>query len=117
MKLKAPRPEQGRIEHLNIVGCPDHEHQLFAVESVHLGEELIDHGVLDTAASVGAARAGKGVDLIKNNDRRGGLASAVENLSQVLLALANPAAFELRSRDNGDGGPERCGHALGEQSF
>ena len=71
--------------------------------------------MLDAAAGVGAARRGERVDLVEDDDRRRGLAGAVEDLPQTFFALADPAALQLRPGDNGDRRPQRGGHRLGEE--
>ena len=39
----------------------------------------------------------------------------MEDLAEVLLALADPLALQLRPRDDGDGRADRRRHRLGEQ--
>src|SRR5262249_36699704 len=79
-----------RVEDVHVVGGADDEDQLLRAEAVHLGQQLVDHRVLDAAAGVGAAGAGEGVQLVEDDDRRGRLAGTVGELPGVFLALPPP---------------------------
>ena len=52
-------------------GGADDEDHLVAAEAVHLGHQLVDHGVLDPGPRVRAAALGEGVELVEDDDRRG----------------------------------------------
>ncbi len=90
VELEAARPQQGRVENLREVRRADDEDHFFLVEAVHLGQQLVDHRMLDAAAGVGAAGRGEGIQLVEHDYRRCGLAGLVEDLSQPLFAFSYP---------------------------
>src|SRR5437870_188883 len=71
--------------------------------------------MLDAGPSVSAASAGERIEFVEDNDRRGRLASAVEDLPQVLLALPDPTALEFGTADNRDRGADRGRDRFGEE--
>ena len=100
VKLEASGAEQGRVDRFDEVRRADHEHEFFLAKAVHFGEQLIDHRMFDAATAVGSACGGERVEFVENDDRRGRLPRFVEDLPQVLFALADPLRFEFGAGDD-----------------
>ena len=111
---KRPGRSRAGSSDLDEVRRADDEDEFVLVEAVHLGEQLVDHRVLDAAAGVGAAGGGERVELVEDDDRRRRLAGLVEDLPQVLFALADPLALQFRPADDRDRRADAGGHRLGE---
>ena len=115
LEFEAARPQQGGVERFDEVSRAHDEDEFVLMEAVHLGEELVDHGVFDAAAAVvGAAGGGEGIEFVEHDDGGCRLPGFVKGLAQVLFALADPLRFQFRTRDDGDGGPDARGDGLRE---
>ena len=115
VELEASRTQQRSVERLDEVGGSHHEHQLVFAEAIHLGEQLVHHGVLDPGAGEGATRRSKRVELVEDDERGRAAPRLHEDLPQVLLALAHPLALQLGPTHDDDGGTERRRHGFGEE--
>ena len=87
VKFEAAGSQQRRVDRLDEVGGPDHEHHLVAAKPVHLGQQLVDHRVLDARSGVGPARRGERVELVEH-DQRGRALPGVATM--VLQPIARP---------------------------
>ncbi len=54
LAVEAPRPQQGRVEHLGAVGGGHDDHALGRVEAVHLREELVQRLLALVVAATGS---------------------------------------------------------------
>src|SRR3546814_13516659 len=74
LAVEAAGPKQRRIEDVGTVGGGDEDHAGVGVEAVHLDEHLVEGllALVVTTAEAGATVAADGVDLVDEDDRRGG---------------------------------------------
>jgi len=75
--IEAPGPEQRGVENLRAVSGGEHDHALGTREAVHLGEDPVERllplVVAADAAGAAASRPADRVELVDEDDRRGGL--------------------------------------------
>ena len=81
--VESAGPQQGRIEDLGPVGRPHHHHAGARLESIHVGQELVEGllALVVRAEPPGTAAAPDGVDLIDEDDRWSMLAGVGEKTS------------------------------------
>ena len=93
MAVKAPGPQQRRVQHVGTVGCRQHHHGLAPAEAVKLGQNLIERllALVMAAAKASAAGSPDTVQLVDEDDRRRGLARSLEH-------LAHPAGADARQK-------------------
>ncbi len=76
--VEAARPQQRLVEDLGTVGRAEHDHVGAGLEAVHLGEDLVERLLALVVAArqpadVARARPADRVELVDEDDRRGGL--------------------------------------------
>jgi hypothetical protein len=90
-------------------------------EAVHLGEDLVERllalVVAAHAAARAAAGAADGVELVDEDDRRGGLLGLVEQVAHAGRADADDHLDELRGAEAEEGHVGLAGHGAGEQGL
>ena len=100
--IEAPGPQQSGVEHVGPVGRAEHDHADRRVEPVHLGEDLVERllALVVTADDAAAAAAGAAdrVQLVDEDDRRGGLLGLLEQVAHARGADADDRLDELRRR-------------------
>jgi hypothetical protein len=81
--VEAAGPQQGRVEDLGPVGRPHHHHAGARLESIHIGQKLVEGllALVVRAEPAGTAAAADGVDLIDEDDRWSMLAGVGEKTS------------------------------------
>ena len=98
--VEAAGPQQRRVEHVGPVGRGQHDHADRRVEAVHLGEDLVERllALVVAAAEPAAAAAGAAdrVELVDEDDRRGGLLGLLEQVAHARGADADDHLDELR---------------------
>ena len=101
------------------VGGGQHHHPAGVVESVHLGEQLVE-GLLPLVvageAAVVAAGA-EGIDLVNEHDRRRAGAGLLEQVPDAGRADADEHLHEARARDGKVGDVCLAGDRAGEQGL
>eukprot|EP00906_Rhabdomonas_costata_P002090 RCo003296 len=118
--VQSPRPHDRRIDDVRPVGGTDDEHALLGAHSVHLGEDLVDHAVprAPSVATRGAPTGARNtVQLVEEQHARGGLASLVEDLPHVGLALTKPHRQQLRTLDRDEVGLALVRNRLRQQGL
>mmetsp|Transcript_14916 Transcript_14916/g.26423 ORF Transcript_14916/g.26423 Transcript_14916/m.26423 type:complete len:207 (-) Transcript_14916:1042-1662(-) len=107
----------GGVQHLGPVGGAQHKHVSCRLDSVDLGENLVQdaraHGV---GAAVGASSRQR-VDLVEKHDARLRLSSGLKERANARLAAAQPLVQQLRPADADKVGAATGGHGLGEHRF
>src|SRR4051795_3716377 len=101
--VEASWSQQRRIEHLRPVGRAKHHHVRAGLETVHLGEDLVERMlalVIAPAqpADVAGARAADGVELVDEDDGRGRFLGLLEEIAHARGAYADDRFYELRRR-------------------
>ena len=89
--IEPARSQQRRINQTGTVGRTDQYHRLHFFQTVHLGEDRIDHplGHLGFAHAATACRD-EAVDFVDEQDRRRYLPGPGKQARNLLLALAIP---------------------------
>src|SRR3546814_10675158 len=85
------------VQRLRPVGRRDDDQVLPRLQPVEQGQQLGDEPLLRLALNL-AALGRDGVDLVDEDDGRRGLRRFLEQLAQLLLALAIGRAHDLRDR-------------------
>ena len=102
LELESAGSQERRIQDLDQVGRSDDEDHLIAMEPVHLGEELVDHRMLDPRAAYTCLGPGERIELVEHDDRRCRLPSPPEDLTESFLAFTDPSALQLGPGDDRD---------------
>ena len=101
LAVEPTRPEEGRVEDLGPVGGGEDHDAGSRVESVHLGEQLVE-GLLPLVVGDDRARAtsalADGVDLVDEDDRRRPLAGLFEQVADPRRADARRTSRRSSSR-------------------
>ncbi len=115
--VEPARPQQGRVEHVRPVGRGQHDHALGAGEAVHLGEDLVERllPLVDAADAAAAAGAADRVQLVDEDDRRGGLLRRLEQVAHPGRADADDELDELGRRQVEERHVGLAGHRAGQQ--
>src|SRR3712207_6770294 len=95
--VETPGPKESLVEHVGLVGGGKNDHALFAGETVHLGEDLVE-GLLLLGRSPDrrlTAAAAYGIELVDEDDRRGVLAGLLEEVPHAAGAHAHEQLDEL----------------------
>ena len=117
--VEASGPEKRRIQDLGPVGRAENDDGLGGLEAVHLGKDLIEGllplivGTRDTCRAL--ARASDGVQLIDEDDRRGGLLGLREQVTHTGRADADDRLDELGGRDREESGVSLAGDRARQQ--
>ena len=101
LAVETAGPAQRGIQGIGPVGGGQHHHPAGLVESVHLGEQLVQ-GLLPLvmpAAEAGAAVAADGVDLVHEDDARLVLLGLLEQVADAARADADEHLDEVRAGD------------------
>ena len=117
-RSKRPGRSSAGIEDLRPVGGRQDDDALGAAEAVHLGEDLVERLLaLVVAAQRGrsAARAPDGVELVDEDDRRGGGLGLGEQVAHAAGADAHDHLDELRGREREEGHVGLARDGPGEQ--
>ena len=116
--VEAAGPQQRLVQHVRAVGGRQHDDPLARAEAVHLGQDLIQRLLLlAVAAAVDhpAPRAADGVQLVDEDDGRGGLAGLLEQVAHAAGAHADDHLDELAGAHAEERHPGLAGDRLGEQ--
>lgn len=100
--IQAAWAHKGSIYDVWPVGGANDEHRLLAVHAIHLCQQLIQHAVSSTTSIAlrGTALCGNGVQLVEEEDARGGLRIGGANVTS-----ANKARLLMESERNPCAGP------------
>src|SRR5918912_1218400 len=96
--IEAAGPEQRLVQHVRAVGRRQHDHRVARAEAVHLGQDLVERLLLlGVGAETGrtAPRAADGVELVDEDDGRGGLAGLLEQVAHAAGADPDNQLDEL----------------------
>ncbi len=98
--VESTGPEQRGVDYVRPVRGTYHDDVLQLLQAVHLGEDLVDHA-LGYAVVAGAPPPPRCycVQLVEEDDCRGGLPCLLEGLADALLGLTYPLAQELGALD------------------
>ena len=110
---------QRLVEGVRPVGGGQHHHPAGLVESVHLGEQLVE-GLLPlvAAAETAVVAAGaEGIDLVDEHDRRRAAAGLLEQVPDPGSADADEHLDEARARYREERDVRLAGHRAGEQGL
>ena len=99
--VEPARAEQGRVDDVGPVGRAHHDHVLEFFEPVHLGQDLVEHGLDHVRPRVRAPRRREGVEFVEEDDRGRDLPGLLEDLAHGPLGLAHPLGEELGPADRG----------------
>jgi hypothetical protein len=117
--VEAARAQQSRVEHIGAVGGAQYDHPGGRIESVHLGEYLVERllALVVTAHHPAAAAAGPAdrVELIDEDDRRGSLLGLYEEVANPRRPDADDRLDELRGRRREEGHSGLAGHGPRQQ--
>ena len=111
LPVEAARSEQRRVEVLQPVGRPHHDHVVAARKAVELDEQLVQRLVVLTVEAHALAGHADRVELVDEHDRRGVLARLLEQLADAGRAEAREhldergraRRVEVRPRLGGNG--------------
>ena len=117
LAVEATGPQQGGVEDVGPVGGGDEDHAGAGVEAVHLDEQLVERllALVVAAAEAGAAVAADGVDLVHEDDRRGGLLGLLEQVAHPAGADADEHLDEVGAGDREERHAGLAGHGPGQQ--
>ena len=107
--VETARPQQRLVEDLGTVGRAEHDHVGAGLEAVHLGEDLVERLLALVVPArepgdVARTRPSDRVELVDEDDRRGGLFGLFEEIADARGADADDRLDELRGRDVEVGG-------------
>src|SRR5207247_6730673 len=108
---------QRLVEDVRRVRGRDQDDVVLQLEPVHLDEELVE-GLLPlvvTAAEAGAAVAADSIDLVHEDDARGGLLRLLEEVADARGADADEHLDEVRAGDREERYARLAGHGTSEQ--
>ena len=99
--IEAARAQQRRVEHVGTVGGRDDDHQVAALEAVHLRQQLVQRllALVVAAAETGAPRAADGVNLVDEHDGGRALLGVAEQIADARRAQPHEHLDELRGAD------------------
>ena len=109
LHLEAAGAEQRLVDHVFAVRHPDDQDVVEGIDAVDLGEQLVDHRVVDAGAVlVRAALLADAVDLVEDDDVQVGVVAALGHLglgvgeerAHVLLRLADVLRQHLGAVDD-----------------
>ena len=117
LAVEAAGAQQRGVEDVGAVRRRDDDDVHLRVEAVHLDEHLVERllALVVTAAHAGAAVAADGVDLVDEDDRRGGLLGLVEQVAHAARADADEHLDEVRARDRVERHARLAGDRAGEE--
>ena len=100
LTIEAPRPKERFVEHLGAV-CGTHDHHaLIGLESVHLGEELIQclfSLVVGPYATDCRSRLADSIDLVDEYNARGLLLRLFKQVAHARRAYTDEHLYKIRS--------------------
>ena len=119
LPVKAPGPQQRRVQDVGAVGGRHDDDAVVRAEAVHFHQQLVQGllALVVSAAQSGAPVAADRIDLIDEDDGRGGFARGVEQVAHARGAHADVHLHKIRSRDGVERDPGLPGHGLGQQGF
>ena len=111
--------QQGLVQDLGAVCRADDQNTLGCLETVHLGEQLVEGllALLIASAVAGIAAAADGVDLIDENNAGCILIGFFEQVTHTGGAHADIELDEIRARQGEKGHMRLTGHGLCQQSL
>ena len=117
LAVEAAGAQQRRVEDVGPVRGGDEDHAGAGVEAVHLHEHLVERllALVVAAAEAGAAVAADGVDLVHEDDRRGGLLGLLEQVAHAAGADADEHLDEVGAGDREERHAGLAGDRPGEQ--
>ena len=111
-------PQQRLIQHVRAVGGRQHDDALARAEAIHLGQDLVERLLLLAATAAvdhPAPRPANRVELVDEDDGRGGLTSLLEQVAHATGAHAHDHLHELAGAHAEERHPGLAGDRLGEQ--
>ena len=117
LAIEATGAEEGGVEDVRAVGRRDDDDAGVALETVHLGEELVEGllALVVAAADASTAGAAHGVDLIDEDDAGSVLLGLLEEVADAGGADADEHLDKLRAGDGEEGHASLAGNGLGEE--
>ncbi len=117
LAVEAARTQQRRVEHVGTVGRRDQDDAAAHVEAVHLDQQLVERllALVVAAAHAGAAVASDGVDLVDEDDGRGGLLGLLEQVADAAGADADEHLDEVGAGDREERDARLAGHGARQQ--
>src|SRR5687767_4380298 len=113
--IETSRPAQGGVGVSRLIGGTEHEDALVVVAGrVELGQELHNDVSAGRVRQMAALLA-EGVDLVEEEHARRVTSSQLEDLVEVLLALADPHVENLVEADGEEAGTELASDGAGEE--
>lgn len=118
-RVKTAGTAQSRVKLLGSVGSTDNKDVLLGGHAVHFGKKLVDDTVRGTAGITDRATTGlgNGIQLIKEDNARGGGTGLVEDVTNVGLGLTKPHGKQLGTLDGDEVGSTLVGDSLGQHSL
>ncbi len=117
--VKAPRPEEGFVQGVRPVGGRQDDNSLFAVEAVHLGQQLVE-GLLPLVVAADAAVVplfADGVDLVDEHDAGGFFLGLFKQVPDFGCAHTHKHLHKFRAGDGKEGNLGFPSHRLGQQGL
>ena len=116
LAVESTRAEEGWIEHLGSVGRSHDHHPGTGVETVHLGQELVQRLLtLVIGDNRTAAALGNGVDLVDEDDRRRSLACIGEGVPDPGRTDSDEQLDETRTGQSQERYPGLSGDREGQE--
>jgi hypothetical protein len=112
--------KQRLVEHVGAVGGADDDHAGGRVETVHLGQDLVQRLLALVVAAAEAGNAGRAgpadrIELVDEHDRRSGLFRLREEIAHARCADADDRLHELRGRHREERDIRLAGDRTGEE--
>ena len=118
--VEPPGAQQRGIEDFGAVGGGEHHDVLVRREAVHLGQDLVERLLAFIVGAEGrrrGARAPDGVQLVDEDDARGGFLGFGEEVANPRRAHSDDGFNELRGGEAEERAVRFAGHGSGEQRF
>src|SRR6266496_365799 len=119
LAVEAAGAQQCRVEDVRPVRGRDQDDVVLQLEPVHLDEELVQGllALVVTAAEAGAAVAADGIDLVHEDDARGGLLGLLEEVADARGADADEHLDKVRAGDREERYARLAGNGTSEQGL
>ena len=117
LAVEATRAQQRRVENVGAVGGRHDDDALGGLESVHLGQHLIERllALVVAATETGSALAADRVDFVDEDDGAPHLACLLEQVAHAAGADADEHFHEVGTGDRQEADSGFTGHCAGEQ--
>ena len=117
--IKTTGAQQSGIEAVGTVGGSEDDDTLVVIETVHLGQQLVERllALIVAAKAAAIALLADGINLIDKDDTRGLFLGLLKQVANFSGTAADEHLNKLRTRNTKERHARLAGHSLGKQGF